>query len=1009
MEEELEQLLVEGENLIAAQLKKTRSQVLALTENQIREILEAMPVTVTPVEAIQIDEWVERAKEVYSHLKKIKLHPRGFTRYKDKLVRTYYRSCIQPGTNVGMAAADAAGTNTTQMTLNTFHVAGSATNAAFGIKVIREILELFPRSTKSIHIVYTKHLSFDDIILHKRPELIDVTFFSLLRDGQIEPFGKAPSWYDDFRTVYPRVLIPIPRYYYRAILNLDQLYNFHITPEKIYQAMRDSSSDVQMTLVYSPVLVPAEGNPSVEFHFIPNENKIVDGDSLTYLNAQLGEINGRSIQGLPDIREIYIIRVPLAKAITREQSIGEHRYELYFDAYFNRVNGINIDALKELFRFIGFTVLEENHLDYFVVENEKKLKRTPLEELKHLIEEDDKEQREYEQNKRKEKLEVAMRDKQEARSITILRPPSELELKAYTHYVETSGGLLTDVLDLEGIDHEAIFSNDIREMNAQFGIEAARQMLTKEIDQVFRNSKQPLERSSTLLLADYMTSRGFLTPFNLSGNAAHPIGTYSKATLQRPVEYFLREALNNGIDKIRSASSCIMTGRIPQLSTGAVKLIYEQKVEDYVDFVEPELVELPTNDFVGDEEEAAKIEEKVEEEEKKEEEKREKRNEVLNPVFPAPQPYRDLSLLAKLDGRAKLILKNVAVEYDEEHPYIQVVRYHRWEELVATMLTELAKYPKMAEKYLREALTGWLIEMKSVDTTENDPVLPSTDVSDFSLVKRLKEKGVSEKEAVRISKELAQKVQVIIDALKTIKKKKSLLKGEVNTKYNNKTKLWELSFSGQEVHTVSLTKELKDRLTNDYDGEKSKLNERMFSLLVRYQLLFGTGYQGAIPEKAFSIIEAKYEAFASPLNHTLEHYYSVFPDTDLYFGSKGSFFPAELEPGMYEVNPPFLESSILATVTKLLTVLRDPANEEFTFLLVLPDWVDLPSYRELIESEYNQLGNKVVVLKKKEHRFRNVPEGKEWMHGVDSHIFVLSNGKQQYGLEFEALIRDRFA
>jgi DNA-directed RNA polymerase I subunit RPA1 len=53
----------------------------------------------------------------------------------------YLNSLIQPGENVGTLAAQSVGEPSTQMTLNTFHLAGhGGANVTLGIPRLREIL-----------------------------------------------------------------------------------------------------------------------------------------------------------------------------------------------------------------------------------------------------------------------------------------------------------------------------------------------------------------------------------------------------------------------------------------------------------------------------------------------------------------------------------------------------------------------------------------------------------------------------------------------------------------------------------------------------------------------------------------------------------------------------------------------------------------------------------------------------------------------------------------------------
>ena len=59
------------------------------------------------------------------------------------------------------------------------------------------------------------------------------------------------------------------------------------------------------------------------------------------------------------------------------------------------------------------------------------------------------------------------------------------------------------------------------------------------------------------------------------------------------------------------------------------------------------------------------------------------------------------------------------------------------------------------------------------------------------------------------------------------------------------------------------------------------------------------------PRTPPSSVEVTTELFASPLNHTLGRFCSIWKDVDRYFGSLGSAFDLFPPTGSFEVNPPF--------------------------------------------------------------------------------------------------------
>eukprot|EP00438_Fugacium_kawagutii_P031012 Skav224085 [mRNA] locus=scaffold942:355461:362238:+ [translate_table: standard] len=85
------------------------------------------------------------------------------------------------------------------------------------------------------------------------------------------------------------------------------------------------------------------------------------------------------------------------------------------------------------------------------------------------------------------------------------------------------------------------------------------------------------------------------------------------------------------------------------------------------------------------------------------------------------------------------------------------------------------------------------------------------------------------------------------------------------------------------------------------------------------------------------------EVFASPLNCYFAEYYSAFPDVDVFFGSRGSFFDVEnLPAGSYEVGPPYTEEVMELMARKLLRHLHSSqqAQEPLSFVVFVPHWGD---------------------------------------------------------------------
>ncbi|XP_077315359.1 mRNA (2'-O-methyladenosine-N(6)-)-methyltransferase isoform X1 [Lithobates pipiens] len=169
------------------------------------------------------------------------------------------------------------------------------------------------------------------------------------------------------------------------------------------------------------------------------------------------------------------------------------------------------------------------------------------------------------------------------------------------------------------------------------------------------------------------------------------------------------------------------------------------------------------------------------------------------------------------------------------------------------------------------------------------------------------------------------------------------------------------------------------RLSSTDDPGSEKFLPRVWCLLRRYQVMFGTaqyegsGLQGALPVNVFQALHRIFgvtsECFASPLNCYFKQYCSAFPDTDGYFGSRGpclSFFPVS---GSFEANPPFSEELMDAMVTHFESLLES-SDQPLSFIVFIPEWRDPPT-PALTRMEESRFKRHQVVLPAFQHEYRS--------------------------------------
>ncbi|KAH8253394.1 hypothetical protein KR032_005263 [Drosophila birchii] len=122
------------------------------------------------------------------------------------------------------------------------------------------------------------------------------------------------------------------------------------------------------------------------------------------------------------------------------------------------------------------------------------------------------------------------------------------------------------------LDLNRLYSNDIHAIARTYGIEAASQVIVKEVSNVFKVYGITVDRRHLSLIADYMTFDGTFQPLSRKGmeHSSSPLQQMSfESSLQ-----FLRSAAGFGRpDELNSPSSRLMVGLPVRNGTGAFELL----------------------------------------------------------------------------------------------------------------------------------------------------------------------------------------------------------------------------------------------------------------------------------------------------------------------------------------------------------------------------------------------------------------------------------------------------
>ncbi|CAN8068155.1 unnamed protein product [Agarophyton chilense] len=150
-----------------------------------------------------------------------------------------------------------------------------------------------------------------------------------------------------------------------------------------------------------------------------------------------------------------------------------------------------------------------------------------------------------------------------------------IEFKDNQHNVITEGSNLREVHELGWglVDFDRLETNDLYGILQVYGVEALRAALIREFKEVFKAHGIPVNIRHLSLIADYMTMNGTYRGFNRLSMWDSP-GLFQRVTFETSMK-FLRDATLDGFEDITTnPSAAIALGQVYEGGTGGFQLLH---------------------------------------------------------------------------------------------------------------------------------------------------------------------------------------------------------------------------------------------------------------------------------------------------------------------------------------------------------------------------------------------------------------------------------------------------
>lgn len=137
----------------------------------------------------------------------------------------------------------------------------------------------------------------------------------------------------------------------------------------------------------------------------------------------------------------------------------------------------------------------------------------------------------------------------------------------------TIGSNLGEILNISGVNNVETISNNVYDVEKNFGVDAAREVLYDEIFAKVDNVH------TAAMIADFMTCKGYVAAFKKDNPMLKARGFLSSIAFERPKSDIKSVVRHRIVDNTQSVYSQVITGQLPSVGSGS-RLFSLEECED---------------------------------------------------------------------------------------------------------------------------------------------------------------------------------------------------------------------------------------------------------------------------------------------------------------------------------------------------------------------------------------------------------------------------------------------
>ncbi len=145
------------------------------------------------------------------------------------------------------------------------------------------------------------------------------------------------------------------------------------------------------------------------------------------------------------------------------------------------------------------------------------------------------------------------------------------ESDGYVLYTE--GSNLEDALEIEGVNPNRVYTNNLREIFQVLGIEATRNAIIQEAMNVLNEQGMDVDVRHIILVADMMTADGTIRQIGRHGISGSKNSALARAAFEVTIKHLLGAGIAGTRDPLRGITENVILGQLIPLGTGSIDLL----------------------------------------------------------------------------------------------------------------------------------------------------------------------------------------------------------------------------------------------------------------------------------------------------------------------------------------------------------------------------------------------------------------------------------------------------